>query len=235
MTKRQLLERNWRFVRERIDRACDRAKRARDEVKLVAVTKSVGVAEMQALLDLGAGDLGENRVQDAARKFPVLRPAAPFCRHLIGHLQRNKVRLALDHFDFFHSLDSLRLAMAMESEAARAGRMLPVLLQVNVSGEVTKQGWPPGEMVAALPEIRGMSHLRMEGLMTMAPLADDPELVRPMFRQLRELREANASSFPGLRHLSMGMTQDFEVAIEEGATLVRIGTALFEGLGEGMA
>lgn len=228
MVPQEIIESNWRAVNERMRRACERSGRPADSVQLVAVTKSVGPEEMRILLTLGAQDLGENRVQEASRKFPALGKPAPYRRHMIGHLQRNKVRLALQHFDTFHSVDSLRLAQEIESDAARVDRVIPTFLQVNVASEETKHGFRPEEVGKVVREILGLAHVRVEGLMTMAPLAASAEEVRPVFRRLRELRDALASASPGIKHLSMGMTQDFEVAIEEGATWVRIGSALFQ-------
>tara|TARA_B100000949_G_C13995480_1_gene330989 strand:- start:139 stop:600 length:462 start_codon:yes stop_codon:yes gene_type:complete len=147
---------------------------------------------------------------------------------MIGHLQRNKVRQALQHFDYFHSLDSLRLAREIEKEAGRIERVVPVLLQVGIAGEEQKHGADSVEALDLASEIQAMPHLRLDGLMAMAPITADPEDVRPLFRQLRELRDSLSSSVPEIRELSMGMTQDFEVAIEEGATMVRVGSALFQ-------
>lgn len=220
---------NYAAVTARIHHACARAGRDPGEVCLVCVTKTVGVPEMQTLLGLGARDLGENRVHLAQQKFPALAGSHDLRRHFIGHMQRNKVRNALQHFDFFHSVDSHRLAREMEKEAARAGLSLPILAQVNVAGETQKHGFSPEELPEALREINDLEHLELQGLMTMAPIAEDAEQVRPVFRRLRELRDSLARTFPGLVHLSMGMTQDFEVAIEEGATFVRVGSALFRG------
>ncbi len=211
-----------------MDAACQRVGRAPGEVLLVAVTKSVGPDAIRALQGLGVSDIGENRVQDALRKQEALSGTLGLRWHFIGHLQTNKTRHALRLFERVDSLDSLHLAQELERKAAGEGREVPVLVECNVSGEETKSGARPAELPALLDAVRGLAHLRLEGLMTMAPYGEDPEASRPVFAALRELA-ANACAQTGLPlpHLSMGMSQDFEVAIEEGATYVRVGTALF--------
>jgi pyridoxal phosphate enzyme (YggS family) len=167
----------------------------------------------------GLADVGENRVQEATAKIPEVQALG--CRprwHLVGHLQTNKVKTAIGLFDIIHSVDSVRLAEVI----SRHAETLPVLLEVNIAGEASKFGFRPDETGPALEKIARLPGLMVEGLMTVAPLADKPEAVRPLFRELRRLRDAL-----GLRHLSMGMTDDFEVAVEEGATVVRIGRAIF--------
>jgi hypothetical protein len=166
----------------------------------------------------GIAHVGENRVQEAAAKILALR-GLPVTWHLVGHLQTNKAKTALELFDIIHSVDSLHLAEVLSH---RAERPLPVLLEVNVTGEVSKFGFSPDDVAAAAQAIPRLPHVDLRGLMTVAPFVSDPETVRPVFRELRRLRDAL-----GLRELSMGMTDDFEVAIEEGATLVRIGRAIF--------
>jgi len=230
MSKDEIIRRNWHSVNERVQQACERGDRSPDEVRVVAVTKTVGLEEMQVLLESGAEDFGENRVPEAARKFAEVPESYRFRRHMIGHLQRNKVRQALSTFDTFHSIDSVRLAREVEKEAAKAGTEVPVLIQVNVARESQKHGADTRELEGFVQEVAEMPHLKMEGLMAMAPFVDDPEEVRPVLRQLREMRELLSVTWPQLSQLSMGMTQDFEVAIEEGATLVRVGSALFKGL-----
>ena len=219
---------NLRGVRQRIAAACQRAGRAPDDVRLVAVTKSVGADAIRALHTLGATDVGENRVQDALGKQDALGGKLGLRWHMIGHLQTNKVRHALGLFDAVDSVDSLRLAQEVERRAAVEGLCVPVLVECNVSGEDTKFGVRPAELVLLLDAIRPFAHVRVEGLMTMAPFVADAEAARPVFAALRELAaQAREQTGLALPHLSMGMTQDFEVAIEEGATMVRIGTALF--------
>lgn len=219
---------NVQRVRERIAAAAGRAGRRPDEIELLASTKGRSVAEIEEALAAGIRVIGENRVQEAAGKFPGL--VGRVSMQMIGHLQRNKVREALGIFDLIHSVDSIRLAEEIEREAARAGRVVPVLVEVNVSGEERKCGVAPGGLPALLDAAARLEHVRVEGLMTMAPFSDDAEASRPFFRLLRELAaEAAKTERPrvAMRRLSMGMTQDFETAVEEGATIVRVGTAIF--------
>jgi pyridoxal phosphate enzyme (YggS family) len=171
-------------------------------------------------IGLGLTDLGENVVQDAAGQRRALGELAGTVRwHMIGHLQTNKVRAALEIFDMVQSVDSLRVGAEL---SRRASRRLPVLLEVNVAGEASKYGFSPREVAGALAHLSALPNLSVEGLMTVAPVVEDAEQVRPVFRELRAIAGAN-----GLRELSMGMTGDFEIAIEEGATIVRVGRALF--------
>ncbi len=213
------LAENLSSVRSRIAAACRRAGRDPSGVTLVAVTKTVGLEEVRTLRDLGVRDFGENRVQDGLPKALAL-PEARW--HFIGSLQRNKVRKVLSGFHVVHSVDSAELAAQVARVAEEATWHGEVLLEVNVAGEAQKGGIPAAEVEAF---VRGLKGLAVSGLMTMAPLDPDPEKARPVFRRLRELQGSL-----GLRHLSMGMSQDFEVAVEEGATMVRVGTALFEGI-----
>ncbi len=221
---------NLARVRERVRQAAERAGRDPDEVTIVAVTKGVDADVVQAALDAGITDVGENRVQEARSKFPQLQLNPGVRRHMIGHLQTNKVRHALQLFDMFHSLDRPSLAAELSRRAVAQNLVVPVLVQVNVAAEPTKHGVAPDELLDFVRETAELPGLRIEGLMTMAPYAEDPETVRPVFRRLRELSEQVADAgFEGVRMqcLSMGMSNDFEVAVEEGSTLVRIGTALF--------
>lgn len=208
-------------MRERIAAACARVGRDPSEVELVAVTKGRDPAEVRALVAAGQRVLGENRVQ-AWREAADAVGDLDVAWHLIGHLQRNKVRFCR-RIASIHSLDSERLALALEDEGAKHAHRFEVLVQVNVSGEASKYGVAVGELAALLEAVAPLTHVRVRGLMTMAPYADDPEEARPHFRRLRALAEQH-----GLRELSMGMSGDFEVAVEEGATIVRVGSALFE-------
>ena len=222
MTSAADITANLRRVRERIDAACQRAGRSPDEVTVVGISKGFPVGAVVAAYEAGLADMGENRVQEAAAK--VAAAAAQGARprwHLVGHLQRNKVKTALGLFDIIHSVDSLRLAEVISREAG-AGAPVPVLLEVNVAGEESKFGLAPDEVAVVLARARALPNVAVLGLMTVAPLAADAEEVRPVFRRLRELGKSL-----GLRHLSMGMSVDFVVAVEEGATLVRIGRAIF--------
>jgi len=226
MVPKEQIRRNLEETRRRMALAAERSGRAPDEIRLVAVTKTVGTEEARALWELGQRDLGENRPQELLRKQQALEDI-DVRWHMIGHLQRNKVNKLAGRIALLHSLDSLRLAEALERAAARIGKPVDALLQVNVSGEATKGGFAPDELEEILQALTRLEHVRPCGLMTMAPLVEDPEQTRPVFRALREIRDRHREKVPGLVHLSMGMTQDFEVAIEEGADLVRIGTALF--------
>jgi pyridoxal phosphate enzyme (YggS family) len=217
-----------RAVRARVAAAAARSGRSPDAVQIVAASKTVDIERIRAAYELGLKTFGENRVQEAARKIGALR--LPLIRwEMIGHLQTNKTARAVQLFDRIQSVDSVRLAEVLDQQAARAGRILPVLLEVNVAGEASKSGLALEETLDTARAIVALTSLRVEGLMTVAPLAADPEAVRPVFRRLRELRDLLRDEVPAgdWRHLSMGMTDDFEVAIEEGATLVRIGRALF--------
>lgn len=212
---------NLRLIHDRIAGAAARAGRDPGQVRLVAVTKSVGIDEIRVLIGLGVTHLGENRVEIAREKILACRDGV--CWHLIGNIQRRKVRDAVELFDRIDAVDRLSLAEALERRCAGLGRVMPVLLEVNVSGEASKHGFQPGEVGEGLRRIQEFAHLRVEGLMTMAPYAEDPETVRPVFARLREL-----AATLDLNTLSMGMTNDFEIAVEEGATEVRIGAALFQ-------
>jgi pyridoxal phosphate enzyme (YggS family) len=186
----------------------------------VAVTKGFEVTAIKAAFDSGIKNFGENRVQEAEGKIAQLTDLKlAVTWHLVGHLQSNKAKIAVELFDIIHSVDSVKLAEILNR---RVEKPLPVMLEVNVSGEATKVGFSLGELVAAVKEIGQLPNLKLMGLMTVAPVAVEPEAVRPVFRKLRELRDSL-----GLKHLSMGMTDDFEVAVEEGATMLRIGRAIF--------
>jgi PLP dependent protein len=207
-------------VRRRIAAACDRAGRPADAVTLVAVTKRVSVRVARGLFDLGVRDFGENRPQELWTKHAAL-PEANW--HLIGHLQRNKLEKTIPRTTLVHSVDSERLLTAMDEFGIRRGRPVPILLELNCSREAAKGGFSPETAEAIVTRAKSLPGVRLDGLMTMAAYADDPELARPAFRELNRLAA-------GLPVRSMGMSNDFEVAIEEGATHIRIGTTLFDGL-----
>ena len=217
---------NLEVVRERIAQAARRAGRDPAGVTIVTVTKTFTAAVVRAVVAAGLADIGENRVQEAAAKRAQLGDLDARW-HLVGHLQRNKAGRALELFDCIHSVDSLDLAAALDR---RASRPVPVLLEVNVGEEESKFGFLPRSeaLCAAAEAVLALPHLRLEGLMTVAPLVADPEEVRPVFRRLRALYEELRVRYPEApwRHLSMGMTDDYTVAVEEGATLVRLGRAL---------
>jgi pyridoxal phosphate enzyme (YggS family) len=213
-------------VRVRMADACKRAGRAVEEVKLVAVSKRKGPEAVRAVAASGVDIFGESRVQEARQKIPLCPGGLTW--HMIGHVQRNKARDVARLFNLVHSVDSVRLLEALDGAAAEEGKVLPVFLEVNVSGEGSKFGLPPEEVPAALERCTALMNLDVAGVMTIPPFAPDPEDARVHFARLRELRDAwrASSGFP-LDELSMGMSHDFEVAIEEGATWVRLGTILF--------
>jgi pyridoxal phosphate enzyme (YggS family) len=219
---------NVLHVMERIEVAADRALRDPADVQLVAVTKTVDLPRIVEAIEAGVVAIGENRVQEADRKFGDGLP--PVQRHLVGHLQTNKVKRALELFDVIQSVDSVRLASEISNRSRAAGSETEVLVEVNTSGEDSKCGLPPDEALAAIEEMADLQGLRIRGLMTVGAFLPDPEDVRPCFRLLRQIRDSvEESVIPGvsMEHLSMGMTGDFEIAIEEGATMVRVGRAIF--------
>jgi pyridoxal phosphate enzyme (YggS family) len=237
---------NLKRIRERMAAACDRRGRRPEDVRLVAVTKTVEVDVIRSVVEAGLADLGESRVQELIRRAGMIRehlgrrrtmeraeiPPDPRW-HMVGHLQRNKVRSLLPWVEYVHSLDSLRLAEEISEEAVRIERVIPVFIEVNLSGEKSKYGIAVGAVPHLAENIRSLPGIQVIGLMTMAPYAADPEEARPHFARLHEVFEDMQSERilgPEFRELSMGMSGDFEVGIEEGATMVRIGTALFEGV-----
>ncbi len=216
-------------IQERIGEAARDCGRDPAEVRLVAVSKTHPAEAIEAAVRAGATILGENYIQEAREKIAGLGHL-PVSWHFIGHLQRNKAKYAVRLFDLIHSVDSLKLARELDKEAGKQDKVQSVLVQVNISGEAQKSGAEAEQLHGLLAEMAKLKHLKVQGLMTMPPFFDQPEKARPYFRRLRELREALQQEDLApidLRELSMGMTGDFEVAIAEGATLVRIGTALF--------
>lgn len=213
-------------IRARIETAALRADRDPTEVTLVGVSKTVDVERIRAALDAGLTHLGENRLQEAVEKMIALSDRAPTW-HLIGHLQRNKARRAVELFDRIETVDSLRLAEALERGAEEIGRDLRVFVEVNVGGESQKAGVPPEETESLVDAIDVLPWLTVTGLMAIPPQGDEPEDSRPHFARMRRLFEELRASRPELHHLSMGMSSDFEIAVEEGATEVRVGRALF--------
>jgi len=229
MNKDQLRERLAR-VRAQIEEAALKCGRSPHEVSLIAISKTHPASLVRTAIELGATDVGENRVQEAEQKInQVGRNATRW--HLVGHLQANKARRAVQLFDVIHSLDSLELARRLDRLCGEEGREnLPVLIQVDLGHEETKSGIDEGELKELIQGLKGLERVQLHGLMTLPPFFDDPEEARPFFRRLRELRdELAAQGAFGSRQgeLSMGMTHDFAVAIEEGATMVRVGTAIF--------
>ncbi|HHV62293.1 MAG TPA: YggS family pyridoxal phosphate-dependent enzyme [Firmicutes bacterium] len=218
-------------IRERIAAAAIRSGRKPEDVKLVAVTKGVSSEKVRQAIELGVNAIGENRVQEARAKLPAVGRGPGVEWHMIGHLQTNKVRAALEIFDVIQSLDRWKLASELDAYGRKRGIPVNVLVQVKVSGEETKFGVHPSEVLDFVRRVAAeLPGLRVLGLMAIAPYFDDPEKTRPYFRQVRELGSAvEEARIPGvtMRYISMGMTNDFEVAIEEGSNMVRIGTGIF--------
>lgn len=221
------LEERIQHVDERITAACKRSGRNREEVGVIAVTKYVSTAMTSKVLDHGLIHIGENRWQNAEDKWNALHDRGIW--HFIGHLQTNKVKDVIGKFAYIHSLDRLSLANEIEKKAGQNEMQVECMLQVNISGEESKYGLQPEEVVPLLKQIREFPHVHITGLMTMAPFEEDAERTRPVFRGLRELRDdlnRQALTNQPLTHLSMGMSNDYEVAVEEGATWVRLGSVL---------
>ncbi|MBI5378974.1 MAG: YggS family pyridoxal phosphate-dependent enzyme [Nitrospirae bacterium] len=220
----ETLDDRLRRVRQGIAQAADRAGRDPGSVTLVAVTKTVPVERIREAASLGHTVFGENRVQEARRKIPLL-PGLTW--HLVGHLQRNKAKYAVELFDLIHSVDGLPLAQEIDRQAGMRGKRQRVLLEVNLGGEAAKTGLSWEAALPLLHELEGYEHLSVEGFMCIPPYTEDPEGARPFFKALRALGEEAASAVGRPMALSMGMSHDFVVAIEEGASIVRIGTAIF--------
>lgn len=223
-----MLAENLKEVERKISEACNRANRARKEVTLIAVSKTKPVSMLQEVYDEGIRCFGENKVQELTEKFDELPSDIHW--HMIGHLQRNKVKYIVDKVDMIHSVDSLRLAETIEQEAAKKNVVVRILLEVNVAEEDTKFGLRIDEVLPLIEKISGFSHIKICGLMTIAPYVENPEENRNVFARLRKLSvDINQKNIDNVsvKELSMGMTNDYEVAIEEGATMVRVGTGIF--------
>lgn len=224
MVKENLME-----VESRVQAACKRAGRPREDVLLIAVSKTKPVELIREIMETGTKDFGENKVQEMCNKIEEIKE--PLNWHLIGHLQRNKVKYIVDKACLIHSVDSIRLAEEIQKEAVKKGvSKVPVLIEVNMAQEESKDGISASETEELVREIAKLPNLQIRGLMTIAPFVDDPEENRVHFQAMRKLRDQlKAMNIPGVEmtELSMGMTNDFEVAIEEGATMIRVGTAIF--------
>ncbi len=217
-------------VREKINNSAIRVSRNPDNIKLVAVSKTVDMQRIMEAVKAGVTILGENRVQEAQKKSQEFRVKSQDRKvewHLIGSLQKNKAKTAVQLFDLIHSVDSTSLAEEINRQAQKAGKRQRVLIQVKLSEEETKHGAEENDLTALVGEVAEMENLKLEGIMTMPPHFDDPEKARPYFKRLRELGDKFRNEGLDLPELSMGMSNDFEVAIEEGSTMVRIGTAIF--------
>ena len=223
-----MISENLKQVRENIVRACEKAGRDPAEVTLIAVSKTKPVSMLKEAYDEGVRCFGENKVQEIQEKFGLMPSDVKW--HMIGHLQRNKVRYLMDKACLIHSVDSVRLAQEISKEAEKAGIVMPVLIEVNVAQEETKYGISVAEVLPLLMEIKDLPGISVQGLMTIAPYVDDPEDNRQIFRALKKLsvdiRDKNVNNI-NMNILSMGMTGDYTVAVEEGATMVRVGTGIF--------
>lgn len=225
-----MISENLNVLRRRIEEAAGRAGRDIKDIMLLCVTKEAATEEIEEAIAAGVADVGENYVQDAAAKFKVLGNQVKW--HLIGHLQTNKVKEAVRIFDLIHSVDSIKLAQEISKYCARAGVTKEILIEVKTSFESTKYGVSPERAAGLLEEMRRLPNIKIKGLMTMAPFTDDSEGSRPYFKGLKDLASRIASKNidnVDMRYLSMGTTQDFEVAIEEGANIIRIGRGIFKG------
>lgn len=219
---------NLETINKKIKEAALKVKRDPQEIKLVAVTKTATLEQIKEAINEGVKIIGESKVQEAKEKYQILTTEVEW--HLIGHLQTNKVKYAVEIFDLIHSVDSIKLAKEIDKRSVQFKKIIDVLIEVNISGEETKYGYNPEKVEAFLKEISEFSGIRVRGLMTIAPISKNKEEVRPYFRRLRELseriREKNIKNIK-MDYLSMGMTDDFEIAIEEGANMVRIGRGIF--------
>ena len=222
------IKNNLEIINEKIKKAALRVNRDPEEIKLVAVTKTATIEQIKEAISAGVKIIGENKVQEAKEKYQIL--SADIEWHLVGHLQTNKVKYAIEIFDLIHSVDSIKLAKEIDRRSQQFGMITNVLVEVNISGEETKYGIKPEEVELFIKEISEFSRIKIRGLMTIAPIAEDKEEVRPYFRKLRELsKEIKSKNIKNVKmdYLSMGMTEDFEVAIEEGANMIRIGRGIF--------
>lgn len=228
MGKNDFIKENIREIEQRIEDACKRVNRNRKDVTLIAVSKTKPVEYIREVMECTMNDFGENKVQEMVQKQEVINE--PLLWHFIGHLQRNKVKYIVDCVHLIHSVDSLRLAKQIEEEAAKKNVICKILIEVNVAQEDSKFGVACSEVEALVAEIAKLPHVKIQGLMTIAPFVEHPEENREVFRKLRQLsvdiKSKNIDNVT-MDELSMGMTNDFQIAIEEGATMVRIGTAIF--------
>ena len=218
---------NIKIIRENIRKVAEKIGKDPKDIIIVAATKTVEPERIEKAIECGIEIIGENRVQEARKKWEVLKNKVKW--HMIGHLQTNKVKQALEIFELIHSVDSLKLAKEIQKRAEKMGKIQDILIQVNVSGEKTKFGISEDELIPLVKEVSKFENIRILGLMTIPPYSENPEDSRPYFRRLRELKEELSEKFSNIdfKYLSMGMTNDYLVAIEEGANMVRLGTAIF--------
>ncbi len=230
-----MIEKNIAKIKERISSIGPVGEQASPTVEIIAVSKGRGIDQIEEAIAAGISNIGENKIQEALEKFDRIRRAEhgrPIKWHMVGHLQTNKARDAVGLFDLIQSVDSLRLAAQIDKEAAKINKLQEVLVEVKTSPEATKFGFTPGEAAGALKSIAELEHIKVRGLMTIAPMVGNPEEARPYFRSLRELRDKIGDmrlAGLDLQYLSMGMSDDFEVAIEEGSNMIRLGRAIFDG------
>jgi hypothetical protein len=230
-----MIKENLAKIKERILKVCSRINRNPEEITVVAVSKGRTAEQIKEVIEAGITDIGENKIQEALSKFNELSTIdyrlSTIKWHMVGHLQTNKIKDAVRIFDLIHSVDSLRLAQEIDKQAAKIHKVQDVLIEVNTSGETTKFGINPEKLPELVKSISELKNIRLLGLMNIAPIVDNPEKTRPYFRKLKELRDQTNALLTidyRLSTLSMGMTDDFEVAIEEGATVIRLGRAIFE-------
>ena len=224
----ETIKNNLKIINEKIKKAALKVNKNLQEIKLVAVTKTATIEQIKEAISAGVKIIGENKVQEAKEKYQIL--SADIEWHLVGHLQTNKVKYAIEIFDLIHSVDSIKLAKEIDRRSQQFGMITNVLVEVNTSGEEAKYGIKPEEVEPFIKEISEFSRIKIRGLMTIAPIAEDKEEVRPYFRKLRELsKEIKSKNIKNVKmdYLSMGMTEDFEVAIEEGANMIRVGRGIF--------
>jgi len=219
---------NMRWLKERIDSCAEKAGRKPSEISLVVVAKNRSFEEVKEAVIAGARHIGENRVREAEKKYLDTDDERKFLLRMVGHLQRNKVAKAVKLFDTVDSVDSPALAETLSGELGKQDRVMPVQIEVNISGEETKSGFSPEALSEVIPEIVKCKNLKVEGLMTIGPLTEDAQAIRSAFRRMKDLYDNIGKEYSGIKELSMGMTDDFEVAIEEGSTMIRIGRAVFE-------
>lgn len=223
-----MLTENYNHVKQNIIQACESVHRSPQEVTLIAVSKTKPLCDIETLIGADVQEFGENKVQEILEKWEHV--SKPVHWHMIGHLQTNKVKYIIDKVSLIHSVDSLKLARVISREAQKHGRIMPVLLEVNVAGEASKFGFTEAELYEAIADIAALPNIRIDGLMTIAPYVDDPEDNRIHFRHLKEIFvDINAKNIDNvaMHVLSMGMSGDYQVAIQEGATMVRVGTGIF--------
>ncbi len=220
-----MMAENLQKIQSLVNNACAKSHRTPSSIRIIAISKNRSIQQMQEALSAGISNFGENKIQEAEKKIPSISASW----HFVGRLQSNKVKKAVRLFEYIHSIDSLQLAEKVNNASEQQGKIQKALLQINISSEETKAGFSELEIMQSFPQLLQLKSLSIQGLMSIAPLSNDSEASRPIFRQLFELREymQNAYSHP-LPELSMGMSQDYIVAVEEGATMLRIGTALFE-------